>query len=76
MQSRGAYQPAKHIGDRDMKHKWLMRPLATDLLAAALIGAMALAHNEVGEYTTRRETVASRCEVSLRQEKPSQTRGL
>jgi len=43
-----------------MKRKWLMIPLATDLLAAALIGAMALAHNEVGEYATRRETVASK----------------
>lgn len=43
-----------------MKRKWLMIPLTTDLLAAALIGAMALAHNEVGEYPIRRETVASK----------------
>ena len=57
MQSRGAYQPAKHIGDRDMKRKWLMIPLGTGLLAAALMGATALAHNEDGEYATPRETV-------------------
>ena len=42
-----------------MKRKWLMIPLATGLLAAALMGATALAHNEDGEYATPRETVAS-----------------
>ena len=42
-----------------MKRKWLMIPLATGLLVAALMGPMALAHNEDGEYATPRETVAS-----------------
>jgi len=43
-----------------MKRKWLAIPLITGLLAVGLTGASALAHNDDGEESTPRETVAAK----------------